>query len=303
MDVRFGVHTGLQHTSIPELQVLWRRIEELGFDWISIWDHFYAADNTGNPHCLEAVASHAALAAATSRVRCGSLVYSAGYRHPAVLANTMATLDQLAGGRITFGLGGGWLQNEYDVYGMHYGTDPERLRMLEEAVQCVRGLLTQERTSFAGEFFTLRDAQCEPKPVQTRLPIWIGGGGEKVTLRIVAQHADGWNVPFIPPADYARKNQVLDAWCDKVGRDPATLTRSVNVGMAFTDEELERQFGPMAKWIRPSVFTGSVQQMVDHAAAFAEGGAQWLILAMRAPFDRDGLERFAAEVMPAISAA
>src|SRR5882724_30032 len=211
MDVKFGVHTGLQNTSIGELQRLWRRIEELSFDWISIWDHFYAADNTGNPHCLEAVASHAALAAATSRVRCGSLVYSAGYRHPAVLANTMATLDQLADGRITLGLGGGWLRNEYAVYGMHYGPAGERLRLLEESVQCVRGLLTQERTSFAGEFFTLTDAQCEPKPVQERLPIWVGGGGEKVTLRIAAQHADGWNLAFHTPADWEHKAKVLDA--------------------------------------------------------------------------------------------
>src|SRR5947208_2069578 len=108
MQVKFGVHAGLQHTSIPELRDLWGRIEALGFDWISIWDHFYAADASGNPHCLEAVASHAALAATTSRVRCGSLVYSVGYRHPAVLANTMTTLDALSNGRITLGLGGGW---------------------------------------------------------------------------------------------------------------------------------------------------------------------------------------------------
>ena len=159
------------------------------------------------------------------------------------------------------------------------------------------------RTTFSGEFFTLRDAQCEPKPVQARLPIWIGGGGEKVTLRIAAQHADGWNVPFIPPAEWARKSRVLDEHCVRIGRDPATITKSVNVGMAFSDEELTRQFGAMSDYIRPSVFTGSVQQMVDHAAAFVEAGAEWLILAMRAPFDRAGLDRFAAEVLPAIRTA
>jgi F420-dependent oxidoreductase-like protein len=303
MDVQFGVHTGLQYTSIPELQDLWRRIEELGFDWISIWDHFYAADNSGNPHCLEAIASHAALAATTNRVRCGSLVYSVGYRHPAVLANSMATLDQLSNGRITLGLGAGWLQNEYDVYGIDYGSPRERLRKLEESIQCVRGLLTQDATDFDGTYFTLRGAQCEPKPVQARLPIWIGGAGEKVTLRIAAQYADGWNVPFIPPDQWAHKAKVLDAHCERLGRDPKEITKTVNVGMAFTEEELQRQFGPMSDWIRPSVFTGSVQQMVDHAGAFCSAGASTLILAMRAPFDRDGLERFAAEVMPAIKAA
>jgi F420-dependent oxidoreductase-like protein len=301
MNIKFGVHTGLQHTSIAELRELWSRIEALQFDWISIWDHFYAADASGDPHCLEAIASHAALAASTSRVTCGSLVYSAGYRHPAVLANAIATLDQVAGGRIVLGLGGGWLKNEYDAYGLPFGTPGERLRMLEEYVQCVRGLLTEDRTTFAGSFFQMRDAQCEPKPEQA-LPIWIGGGGEKVTLRIAAEHADGWNVPFIPPDVWAHKAQVLDAHCEKAGRDPASITKSVNVGMAFTDEELRRQFGPMSDYVKPGVLSGSVQEMVDKVGGYVEAGASYVILAMRAPFDRDGLERFAAEVMPAVRA-
>jgi alkanesulfonate monooxygenase SsuD/methylene tetrahydromethanopterin reductase-like flavin-dependent oxidoreductase (luciferase family) len=300
MSTRFGVHTGLQHTSIPELRELWARIEAIGFDWISIWDHFYAADNSGDPQSLEAVASHTALAASTTRVTCGSLVYSAGYRHPAVLANAAATMDQVANGLIALGLGAGWLQNEYDVYGLPFGSAGERLRMLEEYVQCVRGLLTQERTTFDVEFFHLRDAMCEPKPVQERLPIWIGGGGEKVTLRIAAQHADAWNVPFVPPKVWARKSAVLDAWCDKVGRDPADITRAVNVGMAFTDEALRIQFGPMADGVKPGVLTGSVQEMVDKVGAYVDAGAEWVIVAMRAPFDRDGLERFASEVIPAV---
>jgi F420-dependent oxidoreductase-like protein len=302
MDVRFGVHTGLQHTNTAELRELWSRIETLGFDWISIWDHFYAADATGDPHCLEAITSHTALAMSTSKVTCGSLVYSAGYRHPAVLANAIATMDQLAGGRIVLGLGGGWLENEYNAYGMHYGSPGERLRMLAEYIQCVRGLLTQDRTTFAGEFFTLTDAQCEPKPAQARLPIWIGGGGEKVTLRIAAQHADGWNVPFIAPDAWAHKAKVLDEHCATVGRDPAEIVKTINVGMAFTEEELTRQFGPMSNYVKPGVLSGSVQEMVDKVGAYVSAGAQWVILAMRAPFDRDGLERFAAEVIPAVRA-
>jgi F420-dependent oxidoreductase-like protein len=307
VDVRFGVHAGLQNTSIAELRQLWQRIEELGpgargFDWISVWDHFYAADNSGNPHCLEAITTHTALAAATRRVKCGSLVYSAGYRHPAVLANAMATLDQVAGGRTVLGLGGGWLRQEYDAYGLHYGNAGERLRMLDEYVQCVRGLLTQDRTDFEGEFFTLRDAACEPKPVQPRLPIWVGGGGEKVTLRICAQHADGWNVPFIAPDAWAHKAKVLDEHCAAIGRDPSEITKSVNVGMAFTDDELKAQFGPMAEYVKPGVLSGSVSEMVDKVAAYVDAGASWVILAMRAPFDRAALDRFAAEVIPAVRA-
>jgi F420-dependent oxidoreductase-like protein len=302
MDVRFGVHAGLQHTSIDELRDLWRTIEEAGFDWISIWDHFYAADATGAPQCLEALTTHTALALTTTRVTCGSLVYSAGYRHPAVLANAMATLDQCANGRVVLGLGAGWLQNEYDRYGLHFGGVGERLRMLEEYIQCVRGLLTQDRTTFSGEFFHLDDAQCEPKPAQERLPIWIGGGGERTTLRIAAQYADGWNVPFIPPEEWARKASVLEEHCAAVGRNPAELTKSVNVGMAFTDEELRRQFGPMSNYVKPGVLSGSVHEMVDKVGAYVEAGAAMVILALRAPFDRDGLLRFAKEVMPAVRA-
>jgi F420-dependent oxidoreductase-like protein len=297
--VRFGVHAGLQNTSTEELRALWRRIEDHGFDWISIWDHFYAADATGGPVCLEAVAMHAALAVTTSRVRCGSLVYSIGYRHPAVLANAAATLDQLSGGRIVLGLGGGWHQGEYDAYGIPFPPAGMRLRQLEEAVQCVRGLLTQDVTSFDGEYFQLRDARCEPKPVQARLPIWIGGGGEKVTLRIAARYADGWNVPFIPPSDYARKVGVLYDHCEAAARDPSTITKAANVGLAWRPGDIEAQFGSMAEFIKPGVLTGSAQQVVDRVGAYRDAGADWVILAMRAPFDVGGIDRFAAEVLPA----
>jgi F420-dependent oxidoreductase-like protein len=296
--MRFGVHTGLQNTSIAELNDLWRRIEAHGFEWISIWDHFYAADATGNPHCLEAVACHAALAAATDSVRCGSLVYSAGYRHPAVLANTMATLDQIANGRITLGLGGGWMEAEYAAYGMPFPSAGTRLRMLNEAIQCVRGLLTQDRTTFAGEFFTLTDAQCEPKPLQDRLPIWVGGGGERKTLRIAAAHADGWNIPFVAPETYAHKVRVLEQHCADVGRDPATIEKAANLGVAMRPGDLEAQFGRMADFVSPGVLQGSTQEIVDRVGEYGDAGADWVILALRAPFDVDGLDRFATEVLP-----
>jgi F420-dependent oxidoreductase-like protein len=299
--MRFGVHTGLQSTDLDELSALWQRIEAHGFEWISIWDHFYAADGTGNPHCLESVTSHAALCAVTERVRCGSLVYSVGYRHPAVLANTAATLDQLSHGRVTLGLGGGWLAEEYRAYGIDFPRPGVRLRQVEEAIQCVRGLLTQERTDFAGEHFTLVDAQCEPKPVQARLPLWIGGAGEQVTLRIAARHADGWNVPFLSPETYAHKVEVLHRHCGDAGRDPATITHSVNVGLAWRPGDLEAQFGEIARFVSPGVLQGSVGEVVDRVGAYRDAGAEMLILAMRAPFDVDGLDRFATEVLPQIA--
>jgi F420-dependent oxidoreductase-like protein len=290
----FGVHTGLQNTTTDELISLWKRIEELGFGWISIWDHFYAADGTGEPNCLEAVSAHAALACHTERVRCGSLVYSCGYRHPAVLANAIATIDHLSGGRADIGIGAGWSEVEYQAYGIPFPPVGTRMSQLEEAVQCVRGLLRNESTTFEGKWFQLRDAKCEPKPVQAELPIWIGGGGEKRTLKIAARYADGWNVPFISPDDYARKVGILHQHCADVGRDPAEIKLTVNVGLAWNEEDLVPQFGRIANFVRPGVLMGSDEQVLDHIGRYGEAGATQINIAMRAPWDRDGLERLAS---------
>lgn len=306
--MKFGVHTGLQNTTTAELESLWQQIEEHGFDWISIWDHFYAADATFTPEgvksgsvCLEAVATHTALAMSTARVRCGSLVYCVGYRHPAVLANTMATLDHLSGGRVTLGLGAGWHQAEYAAYGIPFPPTNVRLRQLGEAIQCIRALLTQDVADFDGTYFQLRDARCEPKPVQTRLPLWIGGGGERVTLKLVARYADGWNVPFVVPEIYAHKVRVLHNHCTTIGRDPSEIECTVNLALAWRDEDLEAQFGGIAEAVRPNVLIGSTQEVVDRVGEYANAGCAQVNLALRAPFDRDGLDRFATEVMPAFA--
>ena len=148
---RFGVHTGLQHTTPDELRVLWTRIEALGFDWISIWDHFYGA--TGQPDdaaCLEAVAMHAALACETERVECGSLVYSIGYRHPAVLAKAITAIDLISGGRAAMGIGAGWAEVEYRAYGIDFPSIGTRMDQLEEGIAILRGLLHDESTTFEG---------------------------------------------------------------------------------------------------------------------------------------------------------
>ncbi len=298
MGIRFGVHAGLQNTSTDELRSLWGRIEGWGYDWISIWDHFYAANLTGDPVCLEAVSTHAALALDTERVTCGSLVYSIGYRHPAVLANSIATIDNLSGGRAVLGMGAGWSEPEYRAYGIPFPSAGVRLRQLDEGIQCVKALLNEDSVDFEGEFFTLTDAKCEPKPTRQPFPVWIGGGGEKVTLRIAAQHADGWNVPFVSVDDFARKVQVLEGHCADVGRDPASIEKAVNVGMAFSQEQAEAQFGAILPAVQPSLLSGSVQEMTDKVGGYIEAGAEWLILAARAPFDVEGIERFASDVVP-----
>ncbi|MGH9187569.1 MAG: TIGR03560 family F420-dependent LLM class oxidoreductase [Acidimicrobiales bacterium] len=289
----FGVHTGLQNTSMPELINLWHRIEAMGFGWISIWDHFYAADLTGGAHCHEAVAAHAALACETERVRCGSLVYCAGYRHPAVLANAIVTIDHLSGGRVDLGLGAGWSMLEYEAYGIPFPGAGERLDILEESAACVLGLLREETTTFAGRHFRLTDARCEPKPVQARLPLWIGGAGEKRTLRIAARHADGWNVPFISPEDFARKRAVLHRRCEQVGRDADEIRCAVNVGLAWKEEDLVEQFGNLSAFVRPGVLLGSDGEVLDKIGRYVDAGADQVNIAVRTPWDPDGLERLA----------
>jgi F420-dependent oxidoreductase-like protein len=291
----FGVHTGLQHTTADELRSVWQRIEELGFGWISIWDHFYGA--TGRPDdaaCLEAVTMHAALACSTSRVECGALVYSIGYRHPAVLAKAASAVDQLSGGRAAVGIGAGWAQVEYDAYGIPFPDAKTRLDQLEEGIQCLRGLLHDEVTDFDGRWFTLREARNEPRPLQDHLPIWIGGGGERRTLKIAARYADGWNVPFVAPETFQRKNQVLDEHCATVGRDPAAVKRAVNLGLAFSEESLLGQFGAISDHVRPGVLTGTDDEIVDRIGQYVDAGANQVNLALRAPFDLDALERFSA---------
>jgi F420-dependent oxidoreductase-like protein len=307
--MHFGVHAGLQNTTTAELQSLWRRIEDHGFEWISVWDHFYAADASisedggvkSGYHCLEALTTHTALALSTTKVQCGSLVYCAGYRNPAVLAKSIATIDQLSGGRVVLGLGGGWHQGEYHAYGIPFPSVGERLRILDEAIQCVRLLFTEEVANFEGEHFQLRDARLEPKPVQARLPLWVGGGGEKVTLRITAQHADGWNLAFTSPDTYRQKAGVLASHCEAIGREPTSMTKSVNLALAWKDEDLVRQFGGTAPFIGPNALRGSTQEVVDRVGEFGDAGADMVILALRAPFDVDGLDRFAAEVLPAFA--
>lgn len=291
----FGVHTGLQHCSVEDLRTAWRRIEDLGFGWISIWDHFYGA--TGQPDdaaCWEAVAMHSALACSTSRVRIGSLVYCVGYRHPAVLAKMITAIDHLSGGRADMGLGAGWAKVEYEAYGMPFPAVGTRLDQLEEAVQCVRGLLHDDVTDFSGKWFDLTAARNEPRPVQAKIPVWIGGGGEKRTLNITARYADGWNVPFISPDEFARKRSVLHDHCAQVGRDPGEIRCAVNVGLAWTEESLVAQFGKLANYVRPGVLTGSDDEVTDAIGRYVEAGADQINIALRAPFDLDALDRLAA---------
>jgi F420-dependent oxidoreductase-like protein len=311
--VLFGVHTGPQNCTYDDLKRAWHLADRSGFHWISIWDHFYPAmlvPSDAEGSCFEAVSIMTALAAETKNVRVGSLVYCMAYRHPAVLANAMVTVDHVSGGRMEVGLGAGWSQIEFDAYGIPFLPIKDRLDQLEEGVQVVRALLTQETTTFHGKYYQLNEARCEPKPLQKRPRLWLGGMGEKRLLRMTAKYADGWNTPFIGPQLYAHKNQVLTQWCEKEKRDPRAITRTVNLGLAIGRNQaeastkrdgLKQQFGSALEIMQPGMLIGTPQQVIDRIGEYVAAGAEWIILALRAPFDVDGLQVFIDEVMPAFA--
>ncbi|HEX6569992.1 MAG TPA: LLM class flavin-dependent oxidoreductase [Acidimicrobiales bacterium] len=292
----FGVHTGVQNTTVAELRDMWVAAEDLGFDAVSVWDHLYSSD-LATYECHEAVAMHAALACATNRVRCGCLVYCAGYRHPGVLAKAAATIDHLSGGRAEIGLGAGWAQAEYDAFGFPFPPPGERLDLLAESAAAVRGLLRDDATSLDGRHVRLADARNEPHPLQPDLPIWIGGTGERRTARIVAQYGDGWNLPFVAAEALAAKRAALAAHCAAMGRDPSEVRLGVNVIVCDDDASLRAQFGPRADAVRPGAVVGtSVEATAQALGRYVAAGADTVNVALRAPWNAGALERAAAAV-------
>jgi F420-dependent oxidoreductase-like protein len=297
---------------MEETRRMWRWADTAGFDWVDVWDHFYESPPVdGNGSCFEAMTCMAAIACETKNVRIGVLVLGMNYRHPAVLASALVTIDHLSGGRLEIGLGAGWHEMEYGAYGIPFRPIKERMDILEEGVQVVRLLTTQDRSNFAGRHFTLTDAACNPKPVQARPRIWIGGNGEKRTLRIAARHADGWNTPYTSPEEFTRLSGVLAQWCEREGRNPAEIERSVNLSfhMAATpaalskaEEQYRETWGPAAEAMRSrGVVTGLPGQAKELVARYAEAGAARVNIAIRPPVDWAALEAWAGEVIPAFA--
>src|SRR6266511_3610796 len=212
-DIRFGVHSGPQNTSFDEYRDLWVRCEELGYDWVSDFDHFLPIQSDPTGPQFEGMTLLSAMAAHTRRVRCGMLVLGVTYRHPAVVANMAATIDHVSGGRLELGMGAAWFELEHEQYGIPFPRIGVRMDMLDEACRIMRSLWTQETTTFEGKHFQLKDARLEPKPLQEHLPLVIGGAGERRTLRIVAEHGDIWNTFYGDVDDYRHKLGVLAGHC------------------------------------------------------------------------------------------
>lgn len=245
--------------------------ERLGYSGLWFADHFMpnqaeAAD--GATH--EAFTYLAALAAGVPRVRLGTLVASTTYRHPTMLAKIACAIDQISDGRFVLGLGAGWQVNEHESYGLEFNTFSWRFDRLAEALTIIRGMLTERRTTFAGSHFTVTDAPCDPKPVQERLPILIGGGGEKRTLRLVAEHADEWNV-WGEPEVLAAKGAVLDQHCETIGRDPASVRRTAVALLMLCDTEADAAALRQREWPR-AVVIGTAEQLVETMHEYEAAG-------------------------------
>ena len=310
MSLALGVHVGQQNMSMGEMRSLWRKLDAAKVDWISTWDHFYEAPPAGGTiDHFEAMTTLGALAADTSHARLGCLVFYVGYRNPASIAKAAATLDHISGGRFELGLGAGWHEQEAKAYGYDFPGIGVRLDMLDEAATIIRGLLTKERTTFHGKHYQVENASNVPAPLQDRLPIWIGGLGEKKTLRLVAKHADGWNAAYTSAEHFSHLSKVLDQWCEKEDRDPATLKRSINLAfnMGTTEAEVAKErenlaaaWGPVAKRIESGALLCTPSQAVDRIKEYETAGADLINIALRAPWNQEALDAYIEEVMPAL---
>ena len=262
--------------------------------------------------CYEAIATLTAAAMDTTRIRLGSGVYCVVYRNPALLAKSLTTIDHLSSGRVDCGLGAGWHGIEAEAYGYPFPSIGPREDMLEEYAQILRMLLDpeQRRANFEGKHFKVTNAPNNPKPLQPRIPIWIGGRGEKRTLRAAAKYADGWNGAYIGPEEWKQKSDVLDRWCETEKRDPKTIMRTVNLGFylgadakgaARADEIFRNHWGDSGE---RAARTGHLRGTVKDARAMVDGfralGCTRLNIAFReGPYDWDALEAFAAEIVRA----
>jgi F420-dependent oxidoreductase-like protein len=275
--MRYGIKTVPEHTTWQEVLEVWRAADDIPvFESGWNWDHFYplTGDLTGDN--LEGWTMLAALAQATRRIRLGVQVTGMIYRHPAVLANMAATVDIISGGRLELGLGAGWNQMECDAYGIELPPMKERFDRFDEGVEAIARLLSLEVTTFEGRYVRLRDARCEPKPVQRpHPPIVIGGRGPKRTLKTAARWAQHWNAIVPGPQEWAALKEILVGHCEAIGRDPAEITCSANVRLG----EL-----------------GGIGPGAELAARYQEAGVDLVIFNLPQPFDTAVLEPLAEAV-------
>jgi len=280
-----------------EVLELAKHAEATGWDGIYFADHFMPNQADTSGPTLECWTALAAFAAQVPRVRIGSLVAGNTYRNPAVLAKMAANVAIISGGRLVLGIGAGWQENEHAAYDVPFYTVGGRLRRLEEACQVIRSLFRNEKTTFEGKYYSIKDAPLAPKPAAPP-PLLIGGGGEQVTLRIAAQYADEWNVWGLP-ALLAQKMAVLDRHCADVGRNPAEIQRSACAVLSLTEDAalIERTIASG----RP-VIAGNPDQVAAVIQEYINAGVDELVipdwnLGRTVEARRQAMDRFTNEVM------
>jgi F420-dependent oxidoreductase-like protein len=309
--MRFGIFTSLTGQSWPAVLDFWRHLEKTGWDIACVTDHFMPNTRDREGDVLESWTTLSALAGLVPRMKVGTIVLGNTYRHPAIVAKMAAQVDIITGGRLLLGLGAGWQPNEHEAYGIPFYTMRERLERLDEACVVIRSLWTQHRSDFSGQYYRLSNAPLTPKPIQKPHPeLMIGGGGERITLRIVARHADHWNV-WGGPKLFARKSAILEDHCANAGRDSKTIIRSVNMGLLITDkkDEAERFAETVAKRMgshladaRDGCLAGTPDYIREQLHQLKAAGATTLFIpTMFRPFDelRRDVDRFMEEIAPA----
>jgi F420-dependent oxidoreductase-like protein len=258
----------------PVLEDFWRASDELGFDAVWDYDHFYGLTDPDGL-TFEGWTTLAAMAVVVRRARVGCMVTGVTYRHPAVLANMAVTVDHISNGRLDFGIGAAWHEPEHRGYGIDFPSAGTRVAMLDEALTIIKMLWTQDSSTFEGRFWRLDDARCAPKPVQKPHPPIVVGGTQPKMLRVIARHADEWNTPGLAgPEEWSRVNAQLDEACAEVGRDPGAIRRSVQLFLHPAQE-------------------GQVETLLETLPVYEKAGCEHVVLSFYQPPTREQLERCA----------
>jgi alkanesulfonate monooxygenase SsuD/methylene tetrahydromethanopterin reductase-like flavin-dependent oxidoreductase (luciferase family) len=311
-DVKFGILLWNQATSWSDYAKSVRRLEELGYEHLWAWDHLYAIFGDPYQDIFEGWSSLVAAAGMTKRLRLGLLVGANTFRNPGLVAKLATTLDHISEGRAILGIGGAWMEPEHRAFGIEFGSGfGQRLDWLDESVGAIRDVLDGKSvTSAPGGHYRFDDLRQHPLPVQKRLPIMIGGSGEKKTLRTVAKYADMWNA--MGPLELMKhKIDVLREHCDAVGRDPSEIEFTLGIKATIRDsaEEADRVWKaamehnrtPLANVEDDSTFwNGTAEQLAEKLAPYIEAGFVTVISEQPAPYDQETLERLIGEVKPLV---
>lgn len=279
--------------------------EQLGYDSIWVYDHFHNVPRPAHEAVFECWTSIAAISQLTSRIRLGQMVGCNSYRNPGLLAKITATVDVISGGRLDWGIGAGWYENEYRAYGYDFPKPKDRIGMLRESVEIVKSMWTEAETTYKGQYYELVRANCDPKPLQDpHPPIWIGGGGEQLTLRVVAKHADCSNFGGSPD-EFARKREILKGHCKAVGRDEDEIRKTWSPELYVRETEAElRSGGNPSLWggdfdeWRAANLVGTPDEVAEKVQRYVDLGCSGFIPWCSDYPDTTSMELFATRVIP-----